>query len=58
MEPLGSHEGPAAYVHRTGLGIDRAWKIWNAWMLANERPTMSRTQFRLEARSGAEKVRA
>lgn len=55
MEPLGSYEGPAAYVHRTGLAVDRAWRIWSAWMLDHGYAGMSRTQFRLEARSAGRK---
>lgn len=53
MEPLGSHESPAAYVRRTGLGIDRAWKIWNDWMLEHGHPGLSRTVFRLRTRESA-----
>ena len=53
MEPLGSQEGPAAYVQRTGYGADRAWGIWNDWMLAHGFPGMTRTQFRLLVRQGA-----
>jgi hypothetical protein len=50
MEPLGTHESPAAYVRRTGLSVDRAWKIWNAWSVTNGYESMSRTAFRVEAR--------
>lgn len=50
MQPLGIHEGPAAYVRRTGLGVDRAWKVWNAYQDSRGYPGMSRTQFRAAAR--------
>lgn len=50
MEPLGVHEGPAAYVRRTGLSIDRAWKNWNDWNVAQGHGGMSRTAFRAAAK--------
>ena len=43
-EPI---ETPAAFVVRTELSVDKAWRAWND---LEDKPRMSRKQFRTAAR--------
>jgi len=52
-EPLGYFESPGAFVSRTGLGVDQAWKKWNAWNLSQGHEGLTRDQFRAAVRQYA-----
>ena len=52
-EPLGYFESPEAFVSRTGLGVDQAWKKWNAWNLSQGHEGLTRDQFRAAVRQYA-----